>query len=497
MDLSALVAGLDVRVVGGGAEVSDLTEDSRTVLPGSLFVARRGLRSDGRSFIAQAVRDGASAVLTDEPSAGDVPRGVPAVIAGDVALATAQLAERFFGSPSSGLTLIGVTGTNGKTTVAHLVHGLLNASGVRCGLIGTVAIDDGRETAESEMTTLPAIELSRTLATMAEHGCRAAVMEVSSHALDQRRADALSFDVAVFTALGRDHLDYHGTVERYAAAKARLFGLLGAEGLAIVNADDPAHREMLRGCRARVLRCSRVSGDASVAAEPRGVSGMSLSMRGPFGAIAAELAMLGGHNAMNALQAVCAAHAAGAASESIARAIRTPTPPPGRLERVPVDGADVTVLVDYAHTPDALEHTLSAVRSAMASGRLHVVFGCGGERDAGKRPLMGEAAARLADAVVLTSDNPRREKPGEIIAQVIEGVPAGARPRVTVHAERERAIEAAVLAAEPGDVIILAGKGHERTQTLPDGRGGVRVRAFDDREHARAALRRRLTAAHA
>ncbi|MEM9167374.1 MAG: UDP-N-acetylmuramoyl-L-alanyl-D-glutamate--2,6-diaminopimelate ligase [Planctomycetota bacterium] len=500
MDLSALAAGLDLAIElpdgagAGSVRISDLTEDSRTVLPGSLFVARAGLLHDGRSYIAAACRDGAAAVLTDRDGADAALRvGVPALVSVDVPLATAQIAERFFGDPSAKLRVAGVTGTNGKSTVAHLAHGLLNAGGIRAGLIGTITIDDGREVAASGMTTLPAIELSRTLATMVEQGCEAAVLEVSSHALAQLRAAGLRFDVGVFTSLASDHLDFHGTQEAYAASKARLFTMLGADGQAIVNADDSAWTRMLSECVASSLRCSLAPGsDAYVAFEPLGIEAISVALRGPFGSFDAVLPAAGAHNAMNLLQAVCVAHALGVPSDRLAGACAHPTLPPGRLERVVVDGLDAPdqpiVFVDFAHTDDALERTLRGLRDAAGDRRLSVVFGCGGDRDQGKRPRMGAVAAAMADRVVLTSDNPRREKPGSIISMIVEGIGDADRDRVDIHADRSKAIESAILSAETGEVVLIAGKGHEREQVLPDGRGGVRTRPFDDAAEARRAL---------
>lgn len=497
MDLHELIDGLPIEAVAApaGVRVGDLTEDSRTVLPGSMFIARPGLSSDGRRYINQAIDDGAVAILTDPETARSlVAAGVAVLASDDLPLACALLAERFFGNPSAGLRLAGVTGTNGKTTVAHMVHGLLNAAGHRCGLIGTVTIDDGREVAHAEMTTLPAIELSRTLASMVEHGCTCAVMEVSSHALDQRRAAGLSFDAGVFTTLGSDHLDYHGTLESYAAAKARLFELLPESAVAIVNADDPAHERMLERCRSGVVRCSKSAGDATVRITERSIDGITVAIEGPFGSLAADVPMTGDHNAMNLLQAACVAHALGASGQELRASIGSATPPPGRLEPVRVaDESDISVFVDFAHTPDALQSTLSALRESIRvsarRGRLCVVFGCGGDRDTTKRPVMGDIAARLADRVVLTSDNPRSERPSEIISQIIAGMPPAGREAVLVHAERERAIEAAIVDAQPGDVVVIAGKGHERRQISAEG-----VRAFDDRQQAADALRRRAEA---
>ncbi len=520
MLLSQLLAGLPVRCApGADARVCDLSEDSRTVVPGSLFIARKGLKSDGNAFVEQALRAGATAVLTDNPTlrlAGD--RAVPLVYAADVPAAIATIAERFYGQPSAALALMGVTGTNGKTTTTHLAWRLLNHAGRRCGLLGTVRIDDGREVAPATMTTPPATEISRCLATMRESGCVGACMEVSSHALDQRRADALRFRVGVFTNLTGDHLDYHVTMERYAAAKARLFELLPADALAVVAADDPWTPRMLRDCRASVVRCAITPRDAATPAEceaevlEESLDGMRLRLRGPWGEFAAHTPLIGRYNAMNVLQACVGAHALGMTGDDLALGLPRTDAPPGRLERVSTPADDLSVYVDYAHSDDSLRSVLRTVAGAMpahrATGalvaahaggdrpaqrpaRLWCVFGCGGDRDRTKRPRMGRAAADLADRIVVTSDNPRTERPGDIIDEILTGIPPAARDRVDVQADRARAIHHAVLHASPGDVVVIAGKGHETEQILPDGVGGTRRTHFDDREVAREALARR------
>ncbi len=506
MQLGDLISELGIRVARGGASgvrVSDMTEDSRTVVPGSLFVARAGRKSDGRRFAHDAVRAGACAILTD--SGADVesfPLGAVLLVCEDVPLATALLAERLHGNPSRSLLLVGVTGTNGKSTVTQLVHQLLNRCGVRCGMIGTVEVDDGREVAPSPMTTPPSIELSRTLATMVETGCRAAVMEVSSHALDQKRADGLSFDAAVFTNLSGDHLDYHGSVEAYVAAKRRLFTLLdaGVGGPAILNADDPVAGSTPA---ARPVRCGMVDPGACdwfVRRSEPSVEGEWLDLAWAGGRIGARVPLVGGHNAMNALQATAAAwtvlERAGMEPErarrSLEQALTLVRPPRGRLEAVHEEGDDIAVFVDYAHTDDALARSLAAVGSVKPTGsRLWVVFGCGGERDRTKRPRMGLAAVRGADRVVVTSDNPRSESPARIIADVMDGVPREKRDSVTVHIDRDRAILSAIESASPGDVVVIAGKGHETEQVLPDGAGGTVSRWFVDQEFAALGLAER------
>lgn len=522
MNLGVLIEGLNVRGAAGpppgSLRICDITDDSRTVVPGSLFIARAGTNEDGRKFIPEAIRSGAVAILTDDPDVVMPARGsATVVVAVDVAQAAAAMAERFYGAPTSKLDLIGITGTNGKTTTAHLVHQILNGSGVRSGLIGTVVIDDGVEVAEAMLTTPPATELSRTFGRMVEAGCKAAAMEVSSHALDQGRVAGLSFDIAVFTNLTGDHLDYHGTMEAYGAAKAKLFEMLTPEGWAIVNAEDAAAGRMLRECPARVLRCvveeEGKSGPASAAASgvvwgvqdsehqecratirEMSMNGMRLLMTGPWGSFETNVHLVGRHNAMNALQAVAASFAAGVQPGALARQLSIAATPPGRLEPVTTHADAFAVLVDYAHTDDAMRKALTAVaplvrrRGEAGGGRLSVVFGCGGDRDATKRARMGKAAAELADVVYVTSDNPRSERPSDIITQILEGVSEAGRQRVTVDADRRRAIGRAIEEARAGDILIIAGKGHENYQIVSDGRGGTVKQHFDDREVARAAL---------
>jgi UDP-N-acetylmuramoyl-L-alanyl-D-glutamate--2,6-diaminopimelate ligase len=510
MLLGDLTHGLGIRLITPGAasvRVTDITEDSRTALPGSLFIARSGRKADGRRYVLDAVAAGAVAVLTDDP--GSLLEGTScpaAAIAGteDILAASALVAERFHRNPAAALAsrhgIVGVTGTNGKTTITWLVWKLLNAAEIRCGLIGTVVIDDGREVASATMTTPPAVELSLTLANMVEAGCRAVVLEVSSHALHQRRVGALPFKVGVFSNLTRDHLDYHGTMEAYADAKAMLFEGLGPDGVAVLNADDPAWSQMVQGCKARVVRCREVRGNPSGSSEEAqvaiiGVSmgGMDLELAGPFGLLTVRVPLIGGYNAMNVLQAAVSAWALGLDAAALSEGLGRVSAPPGRLERVGGDRDDVAVYVDYAHTDDGLRSMLAAVRGAMkgSGGRLWIVFGCGGDRDKGKRAKMGRAAADLADVVVVTSDNPRTERPGEIIGQIIEGIEEPAKSRVIVHADRARAIEHAIMSASAGDVVVIAGKGHEAEQILPDGAGGTYRVEFDDRVHAAGALRKR------
>lgn len=503
MTLGELIDGLDVRLRVDDAaalrlRICDLTEDSRTVMPGSLFVARRGLAADGRAYAREAAAAGAVAILTDDPG---LDAAVPVLLAGDVLAAAAHVAERFNGAPSRSLCLAAVTGTNGKTTISWLIWQLLNHAGIRCGLVGTVLIDDGRELAPAAMTTPPAIETSHTLATMRDAGCRAVALEASSHALDQRRLDALDFGVAIFTNLTGDHLDYHKTMDNYARAKARLFAGLRPDALAIVNAASEWAPAMLAGCRARVLRCRTghgpcSEGEARCEAAASSLRGMRVRLNGPWGLVEGQTRLFGEHNLLNLLQAVAAAHELGLTTAQLATAIPSLTTPPGRLERVEVEGSDLQTFVDYAHSDDSLANVLSAARAAMSEsdGSLWCIFGCGGDRDSAKRPRMGRIAAELADRVVVTSDNPRRERPGDIIDQILAGVPGELRARVAVEADRARAIARAVNSAEPGDVVLICGKGHEARQILPDGKGGTYSIEFDDRLFARGALLARRAA---
>lgn len=487
MDLSSLTNGLDVRSLGerGAVRICDITDDSRTVVPGSLFVARAGAEHDGRRYIQDAIAAGAVAILTDQApeSAGRA----AIVLADDVATVSARMAERFFGEPSHRLALIGVTGTNGKTTTAHLVHEMLNASGIRCGLIGTIEIDDGVETAPATLTTPAAIETSRTLGLMVESGCRACVMEVSSHALTQGRVAGLHFDVGVFTNLTGDHLDYHATMEDYARAKSMLFSMLDERATAIYNGADEWAQQVLGACPAARIDCRLDDAHAQARALMTGesIEGTLVTLEGPWGRFEARTSLIGRHNAMNLLQALCAATSAGLDAHALgpsrlAALVARLHAPPGRLE--PVDADDLSIFVDYAHTDDALKNVLTSLRPLVPQGAdLWVVFGCGGDRDRTKRARMGEVASNLADRLVITSDNPRTEPARAIISEIIEGVEPAARSAMIVEQDREAAITRAICEARPRDVILIAGKGHEDYQILADGRGGTFTRPFDDR----------------
>jgi UDP-N-acetylmuramoyl-L-alanyl-D-glutamate--2,6-diaminopimelate ligase len=500
MRLADLVEGLPMELARGDGDVriTAVVDDSRRAQPGAIFVARSGTASDGAGYIHDAVARGASAVVT-APGAPTPPPAAAHLVAPAPALAVALLAERLCGDPSRALALVGVTGTNGKTTLTFLIQQILARAGLRCGRVGTVGGDDGSGGALADwsgLTTPGAPECSALLRIMVERGCRAAAMEVSSHALEQGRVAALRFAGAVFTNLTGDHLDYHATMDAYLAAKARLFQGLDAGAFAVVNGDDPAGAEIARRCRALILRTTidaRAHGGAGPGEPCRAriagaaIDGTDVRLTGPWGACALRLPLVGRHNVMNALQAAAAAHALGADAEAIAAALGHATAPPGRLESVTMPGRrgnDPIVLVDYAHTDDALENALGAVRPLVpAGGRLLVVFGCGGDRDRTKRPRMAAAAWRWADEVTVTSDNPRTEDPERIIDDVMAGVPPEKRARTARVADRRAAIEEAVARARAGDVVVIAGKGHEDYQIV-----GHEKRPFDDRRVAAAAL---------
>ncbi len=497
--IDQLVSAAGLRIVRGAAdrELTDITEDSRAASPSCLFVVRRGAAADGRQFVADALSSGATAVLSEDESldAGSATLLVPADASRPYREVIAHTAECFFGSPSSHLTLVGVTGTNGKTTTAHLLQQLMDSAGWQCGLIGTVITDDGATRAPAMLTTPSSIDLSRLLGRMVANRCSQAVMEVSSHALDQGRAAALQFDAAIFTNLTGDHLDYHGSMEAYSQAKAKLFRALPPGGLAVINADDPAADSMVEGCRADVRRTrvtnkseSPVGRDAIARVIALHPTHTSAEFRGPWGAFEIDLPLIGRHNVSNALQATCVAAWCGVSIECIREALAQCSPPPGRLEPVRHPRSPFTVFVDYAHTDDALENVLNAARPIVPQGgRLTVVFGCGGDRDRTKRPRMAAVACRLADRVVVTSDNPRTEDPEAIVREILTGVPDDAKGRVITEVDRRKAIIRCLGEAVANDLVIIAGKGHEDYQII-----GRTKHPFDDRLVARATLQARF-----
>jgi UDP-N-acetylmuramoyl-L-alanyl-D-glutamate--2,6-diaminopimelate ligase len=455
---------------GPALEIGGLAYDNRAVEPGTLFFCVPGFTRDGHDFAPDAVARGAAALVVARP----VDAGVPEVQVPDVREAMATAAARFYGDPTASLPVVGVTGTNGKTTTAFLVRALLETAGRRCGLLGTVTSFVAGEERPTVRTTPEAIDLQRIFREMLDGGDRACAMEISSHALELRRADGIHVAVAVFTNLTQDHLDFHPTMEDYFDAKRRLFASPLTEAR-VVNADDPYGRRLAEEFPDAVTFA--IDADATYRAVDvvTGFAGSDCRFETPDGSFDVHVPLPGRFNVANALAAWAAVRALGVEVTALPDAARVP----GRFE--PVDeGQPFAVLVDYAHTPDSLENVLRAARE-LADGRVIAVFGAGGDRDRGKRPLMGEIGARLADIALVTSDNPRSEDPEAIIAEIL----AGAGREIEHDVDRRASIHRAVALAEPGDVVVIAGKGHEQGQEF----AGGRKEPFDDVAVAREALR--------
>jgi UDP-N-acetylmuramoyl-L-alanyl-D-glutamate--2,6-diaminopimelate ligase len=482
--LGELVTRLEAAETKGDPtlEIADVTHDSRRAVPGTLFVAIRGLATDGNDFIEAARKKGAVAVCSEQ-----APRGEgPWVRVRDAREALALLSAANLGDPARALELVGVTGTNGKTTTSYLVDSALRAAGETVGLVGTVEYRVGSRVAEAVRTTPEASDLQALLREMVDAGCRRAVLEVSSHSLALKRVHGIAFKVAVFTNLTRDHLDFHGDMDAYFAAKRLLFDrLLRPDGHAIVNLDDDRAPELVRATRGKLWTYSLADPKADLLAEEIRLSmgGTRFRARTPLGALEIETALVGAFNVQNALAALGAGLALGLPQDAVQRGIAALKGVPGRMERV-VAGQDFTVLVDYAHTDDALRNLLETVRS-LAPRRVITVFGCGGDRDRTKRPLMGAVAARLSDVVILTSDNPRSEPPEAILEEVQRGIPQARGAEVHVIPDRRDAIARALEMGREGVVVVIAGKGHEPYQVLRD-----RTVPFDDRQVARDVLAR-------
>jgi UDP-N-acetylmuramoyl-L-alanyl-D-glutamate--2,6-diaminopimelate ligase len=475
-------------------DVTMVAYDSRQVTPGAVFVALKGQHADGVSFAHEAVARGAQAVVSE----ADAPAGIDVIWirVTDARLALAALAAAFFERPSEELTLVGITGTNGKTTTSYLLAGMFEAAGHRCGVIGTVAHRVGPKQLEAARTTPEAPELHLMLREMVAEGCSACVMEVSSHALALRRADHLRFAAGIFTNLTRDHLDFHRDMEEYFAAKRRLFELLPADAPAIVNADDPRGAEVAAAAGRPVTYAIDAAADVRPGPLAYSLDGLAFEIRTPRGTVSVRSPLVGRPNAYNVLSAVAAAMALDLPFSAIEDGIRGLAMVPGRFQVVSQPGDDVRVVVDYAHTDDALKNLLETARQ-LGPSRVITVFGCGGDRDRSKRPLMGAVAARLSDLVIVTSDNPRTEDPEHIIDEIQRGIriPADRVPKGQVGpkstpclaiVDRKAAIERAVKEARAGDLVLIAGKGHERYQVI-----GERVLPFDDVDVAEAALARR------
>lgn len=486
MRLSELLDLLDGEsTLGADPEVTGVAHDSRAVEPGDLFVALVGQRFDGRAFASAAVEKGAVAVAGPLPDTG-VPTdlGVPWVAVEEPRAVLGPLAARVYGHPDREMLMVGVTGTNGKSSVATLSAAVLDAAGYPAGFLGTLGYRFRDRTFPGGHTTPEASDLFRTLRRMRQAGAQAVAMEVSSHALDMGRVAGAAFDVALFTNLTRDHLDYHRDMEEYFAAKRRLFDHLKPGGKAVVNLDDPYGRRL-----AAELPGALTFGEGgdvrarSVELTAGGTRGVLVTPRGevPF-----TSPLLGRYNLSNLLAAAAMAEALALPQEAVTTAMAAQQPVPGRLE--PVDrGQPFPVFVDYAHTDAALEAALRSVREIAAEGKVAVVFGCGGERDTGKRPLMGRVAGELADLPIATSDNPRGEDPLAILAAVEQGLKQSGNPRYRLVPDRREAIRQAIESAGPGWAVLVAGKGHEQYQTIGD-----RKIPFSDPEEIGRALEERF-----
>jgi UDP-N-acetylmuramoyl-L-alanyl-D-glutamate--2,6-diaminopimelate ligase len=497
-DLAVLETASNDRA--GDPRIRGIRYDSRRVVPGDLFVAIRGANSDGHRFIERAVVSGAAALLVEEMPAETIRGAVPTFRVADCRRALAPIAEQFFGRPADELTLIGVTGTNGKTSTTYLVESILTRAGHRTGLVGTVEIRFAGEREIAVNTTPESLDLQRTLRAMCNAQVDSAVMEVSSHGLELGRVGGCRFRIAAFTNLSQDHLDFHGSMDAYLASKTRLFrDHLAPDATAVINVDDPASEKVIDIARSGGAEILRVGRGADSAADLRlvssdiGLEGTRAVLEDAGGRIELELPLLGDFNLENLLVAVGIARALDIDADTIAGGVADCPQVPGRMERVVGTGlSEPTVLVDYAHTPDAVDKLLRAVRP-LCSGRLIAVFGCGGDRDRAKRPLMAKAVADNADVAIATSDNPRTEDPAAILVDVESGLKGllkvdadtlfESNGRYATISDRREAIRVAINGAKTNDTIVLAGKGHEDYQII-----GREKFPFDDRLEARRVL---------
>ncbi len=458
-------------------EVKGLTANSKQAAPGFLFIVKRGQKSDGSKFIPEAIQKGAAALLSDtyNPHFKEITQ----VVHPQPRSIELFLAQRFYDNPTRKLEMIGVTGTNGKTTTTYLIKYLLEQKGILCGLVGTIAWVTGKKAVLPTLTTPDSLTLMHLFGEMVHEGVRTVVMEVTSHALHQKRVEGIDFQIAVFTNLTQDHLDYHQTMEAYGAAKALLFESLTPSAWALINADDPAASLMTAKSQARLFTYGMsFSADLYAADLRMTLQGMEFEVHYQKEKVLFQTRLVGRFNVYNILAATAVALIRGVTLSEVSQKIASFEGIPGRLERV-VNGKNLQIFVDYSHTPDSLENALKTLQE-FKQGRLITVFGCGGDRDQTKRPIMGSIAERLSDIAILTSDNPRSEDPGEIARQVLKGC----KEAVILELDRRKAIELATQLATPQDTILIAGKGHETTQTF----AGQTVH-FDDREVARQCCR--------
>ena len=465
---------------GENPTITSIENDHRLVVSGSLFICVKGYTVDGHDFAQAAADLGAAAILAEKP----VDATVPVILVNDTKRAMAVLADTFYGHPTRKLTLVGITGTNGKTTTSHLIEKLLNDQGKKTGLIGTMYTKIGSEIAETKNTTPDSVTLQKIFSRMVESGVDAAVMEVSSHALELGRVHRSDYDIAVFTNLTQDHLDFHGTMERYKHAKTLLFSQLGNSfdkaKFAVINRDDEAAEDFIHATAATVITYG-IDHDADVRAKDISItaSGTRFTLLAGNEMKEMKLQLVGKFNIYNTLAAVATGLCMGMELNAIIESLAEVKGVPGRFELVN-EGQDFTVIVDYAHTPDSLENVLRTVNE-FAAGNTFVVVGCGGDRDRTKRPIMAQIGCRFADVPVFTSDNPRSEDPADILADMVKGVEG---KDFQVIADRREAINWAIRQAKANDVIMIAGKGHETYQQI-----GTEKFDFDDREVAREAIR--------
>ena len=469
--------------------VTGVSYDSRTLAAGQVFVALRGQHADGTAFARQAIERGAAAIVSEQPA----PEGarVPWAMVEDARLALAVIAAAFYRDPSREMQVIGITGTNGKTTTAYLVASIFEAAGIRCGLLGTVAYRIGDVVHEATRTTPEAPDVQALLRQMVDEGCGACAMEVSSHALSLRRVDGMTFAAGVFTNLTRDHLDFHADMDEYFRAKRRLFEMLPRDAPSLLNLDDPRGSALIDAGGRPITYAIGRAADITPGPLSFSLDGLAFDVRTPRGTLHVRSTLVGRPNVYNILAAVSTATALDLPFDAIERGVQALGGVPGRFEMVSGKKDEVTVVVDYAHTDDALRNLLETARP-LATGRLITVFGCGGDRDRTKRPLMGAVAGRLSDLIVITSDNPRSEDPNRIIEEIQRGITADTRKdagqRLLTIVDRGAAIAKAIELARPGDLVLVAGKGHEKYQVIGD-----RVLPFDDVAVSREALAKRRT----
>ncbi|MEW6715585.1 MAG: UDP-N-acetylmuramoyl-L-alanyl-D-glutamate--2,6-diaminopimelate ligase, partial [Nitrospirota bacterium] len=480
MTISELLRGLDVKKSRGplDIEIKGIAYDSRLVKYGFLFVAVRGFAADGHDYINDAISRGAVAIVTDEAAGINITEQLLShnelthITASESRRALALLSAAFYGYPSSSLSLIGITGTNGKTTTSYITKSILDAWGKNTGLLGTIQYIIGGRSIDSPRTTPESLDVQRYLREMLDNNADYAVLEVSSHALMLDRVEGCSFKVAAFTNFSQDHLDFHETMEEYFSAKRKLFSHLSEDGSAVLNIDDPMLSRLARELSCNVITCGLEEG-AMIRAENINVQkGLSFDVCTPEGRFRVESEFIGGFNLYNLLIAIGIAHSLGIKEEIIQKGISKARPASGRFESI-AEGQEFLCIVDYAHTEDALRKVIVEARK-ITSGRVITVFGCGGDRDRGKRPLMGAAASELSDAVIVTSDNPRTEEPMGIIREILQGIK---RDNYTVQPDRAEAIREAVAMAKEGDTVLVAGKGHEDYQEIQ----GVRY-TFSDKD---------------